>query len=127
MENRCELRKAEIEDDSNRPIPPSGGDRVAGRRRLPRGTALCGGGRAGRTGRAGLLGSGRSCPPPCGQGLWATARCGIGPFALGDPCRIEPAVDPDLTRGAFDGLGKYLSWDGETLWFTTGREVVGVG
>lgn len=64
-------------------------------------------------------------PGPGGHGLWATARSGIGPLILGDPCRIEPAVDPAITRAAFDGLGKYLSWDGDTLWFTTGREVIG--
>jgi hypothetical protein len=64
-------------------------------------------------------------PGPGGRGLWATAKCGIGPITLGDPCVIEPAVDPELTRVAYDGLGKYLSWVGDTLWFTTGREVVG--
>jgi len=65
-------------------------------------------------------------PGPGGQGLWATGRNGIGPLTLGDPCCIDPAIDPAITRAAFDGMGKYLTWEGDTLWFTTGREVLGV-
>lgn len=65
-------------------------------------------------------------PGPGDRGLWGTSHQGIGPILFGASCRIEPAIDPDLTRHAFDGLGKYLTWDGNTLWFTTGRELIGV-
>ncbi|MCX7591024.1 MAG: hypothetical protein N2255_05290, partial [Kiritimatiellae bacterium] len=57
--------------------------------------------------------------------FWATAYAGIGPLIFAEECRIEPALPVEITRNAFDGLGKYLTWDGQTLWFSTGLELIG--
>ncbi|MCX7805497.1 MAG: hypothetical protein N3A38_09950 [Planctomycetota bacterium] len=65
-------------------------------------------------------------PGPEGKGLWATGYDGIGPLLPGDTCRIEPAVPTELTREGFGRMGKYLTWDGDTLWFTNGLELIGV-
>jgi hypothetical protein len=62
---------------------------------------------------------------PDGKELWATAHQGVGPLILGETCRVQPVMAPELSRQAYNGLCKYLQWDGTRLWFTTGRQVIG--
>ncbi|HOX05418.1 MAG TPA: hypothetical protein PK280_03370 [Planctomycetota bacterium] len=61
---------------------------------------------------------------PGGRGLWATGCEGVGPLVLGDPCRIEPAADPTISRRAFDRVCKHLQWVGPELWLITGPEIL---
>jgi hypothetical protein len=61
---------------------------------------------------------------PGGRGLWATGCEGLGPLVLGDPCRIEPAADPAISRRAFDRVCKHLQWVGRELWLITGPEIL---
>ena len=63
-------------------------------------------------------------PGPRGRGLWASGYEGIGPLVLDDPCRIEPAADPAISRRAFNRVGKFLQWVGRELWLITGPEIV---